>query len=67
MGRMRNCPFCGNEVSDGFPYLMYVNTINQWNYHHACPHIGAEVEVVVTIYGDSEEEVIEKWNGVYEK
>lgn len=66
MGRMRNCPFCGKEVSDGFPSLMYVNTINQWNYHHACPHIG-EVEVVVTIYGDSEEEVIEKWNGVYEK
>jgi hypothetical protein len=66
MKRMRNCPFCKKEVEDGWPYIHYTEIIDKWVFDHYCNPDKPTTDVCITIYGKSEQEVIDKWNGEYE-
>lgn len=61
---MMKCPFCGAEVDFSYPYLMKFDE-GSWNFHHSCTRDPNKLSVVISIYGDTKEEVMEKWNGVY--
>ena len=70
MSRLRKCPFCGGEVTEsGFvPDFSYHKDMEKWLLHHACLHDeGFKHGVSVWITGETEQEVIDKWNGVYEE
>jgi hypothetical protein len=60
---MRKCPFCGEEVIFRDPYISQFGDDGTWNFNHYCKHKPNKLGVVITIYGDSEEEVISKWEG----
>lgn len=65
---MRRCPFCKRPVShpeDPIFGVRYNNLIGRWLFSHECRIRPIDVSIVV--YGDSKEEVIDKWNGVHEK
>ena len=57
---MRNCPFCKKEIDD---VPRYNATLKQWILSHYCDGVKA---VTIDVYGATEQEVIDKWNGDYE-
>ena len=67
MGRLRNCPFCKKDVNHEIKELNvhYNKMIGKWIFFHTCSPRATDC-VNVCVYGDSEQEVIDKWNGVYE-
>ena len=68
MARMRKCPFCEKEVAESYPHLMYNQQIGKWVFDHWCEgNERNEMPVVITVYGKTEQEVIDRWNGVYEE
>ena len=64
MNRLRRCPFCKKEAEDRYPYLGYNDFLDEWILDHRCDEVNA---VCITVYGKSEQEVIDKWNGIYEE
>ena len=56
---MKPCPFCG-EI-DKHPLITNLKKQNTYVYSHfcSCP----ELKVVITVYGDTESEVVRRWNG----
>jgi hypothetical protein len=62
---MRKCPFCGAEVNFDYPHLTQFTDDNTWSFYHYCKHEEDKLGVVITIYGESKEEIIAKWDGVY--
>lgn len=67
MARMRKCPFCGKEVKDGIPYIDFNELMGEWVFDHHCEHPENRLNVTITVYGLTEQEVIDKLNGVYEE
>lgn len=65
MARLKSCPFCKDEVAQGFPYLFEMSD-GEWVYSHCCKHPVGKLSVTIDVYGNTEQEVIDKWNGVYE-
>lgn len=63
MNRLRRCPFCKKEVEDTHPYLHYNASLHKWVLSHYCNKTEA---VTIDVYGKTEQEVIDKWNGIYE-
>ena len=65
--KLRKCPFCKKDVNTNSEIMgVHFNKIlKRWIFSHEC-HI-RPIDVSVVVYGDSKEEVIEKWNGVREK
>ena len=61
---MRKCPFCNKEVSFEHPHISQLND-NSWVFYHYCGLETGKLNTVITIYGDTEEEIIAKWDGVY--
>ena len=61
---MRKCPFCGKEVRFEYPYLTQLGD-DGFDFFHSCSNTADKLNVVVSIYGDSEEEIIAKWEGDY--
>ena len=64
MARMRNCPFCQKDVNDDFFGVHFNKLIGKWIFNHACDPMNATMDVDITVYGKTEQEVIDKWNGV---
>jgi hypothetical protein len=62
---MRKCPFCNKEIKFVDPWLFQFSDDKTWSFSHSCPHRDGKIGVVISIYGDTEEEVIAKWDGVY--
>lgn len=64
MKKLRNCPFCNAEVDANDPvYGVHFNKlIGKWLFGHSCHH-ALPVEVDITVYGETEEEVVNRWNG----
>lgn len=62
---MRKCPFCNAEIDADHPYLgiSYNENVEKYMLHHFCHKNSSKVEVCVSVYGDTKEEVIERWNG----
>ncbi len=60
---MRKCPFCNKEVEMRFPFLSYIKGLDQWSFSHHCEMTGGVLDVCIDIYGATEQEVIDKWNG----
>lgn len=71
MEKLRECPFCNKDVNpraEEFKYIYgvhYNKILCKWIFSHECNIKPIDVSIVV--YGDSEEEVIKKWNGVHEE
>lgn len=63
---MKKCPFCGEKVIFSHPFLLQLSN-GRWLLNHYCHLDSDELDVVIDIYGDTKEEVIQKWNRVYEK
>ena len=63
---MKKCPFCLEEVKFAHPYLIQLQN-KRWLLNHYCHIDSDELDIVIDVYGDSKEEVIQKWNRVYEK
>lgn len=59
---LRKCPFCKQKLERNWATLHYNEVAKKWMLqHHCCDG------VVLMITGATEEEVIQKWNGKYEK
>ena len=52
-----SCPFCGNTK-----FFISNFADNQWALSHYCPYEREELNIAITVYGETYEEVIEKWN-----
>ena len=64
---MRNCPFCNEKAKRGFPHF-YLMEDGDWVFSHHCKlKPFPSLTGCITIYGASEQEVIDIWNGVYEE
>lgn len=63
MKKLRNCPFCKKEVKEYYPYLHFNENMEEWIFSHNCEHTEDAFEVCITVYGKTEQEVIDKWNG----
>lgn len=61
---MRDCPFCNAKISSEFPDMMFVEGLKKYVFTHACNYVNGAHTVFVSIYGDTEEEAINKWNGI---
>lgn len=59
---MKPCPFCGKKIDpDDFVYGVHYNELSEkWIFNHFCQ--SNPLGVVLTVYGDTKEEVIERWN-----
>jgi hypothetical protein len=64
MKKLRNCPFCNKDVNDDLLGVHYSEGIKKWVFAHYCD--GAK-GVTIDVYGETEQEVIDKWNGLYEE
>lgn len=63
MKKLRNCPFCGQEVKLAYPDFGYISEPhNEWNLSHFCDP-GMGLTVSVGVYGKTEAEVADRWNG----
>ena len=60
---LKPCPFCRKKVEEGYPYLLYHERMKKWVFNHNCPAPRLELSVCITLYGDTKEEIIERWNG----
>lgn len=62
--KLRNCPFCKADVNTDIPFcgVHYNNVLEKWLFNHTCGD-KVPVEVCITVYGETEEEVYRRWNG----
>ena len=58
--KIKPCPFCGKE-DNSINFFDRDNGERIWALSHYCPH-SDELTIVINVYGNSEEEVIERWN-----
>lgn len=65
----RNCPFCGGEITAGYigADFHYHDGMKCWILVHACLHNDEFKDGVSVLITGEKQEVIDKWNGVYEK
>lgn len=63
MSRLRNCPFCKKKVKDRYPYFHFNEVSRKWILSHYCDHTNG---VTIDVYGLTEQDCVDKWNGVYE-
>ncbi len=66
MSRFRACPFCKKDVDCAYPYIHYHEDMGKWIFSHYCDHPITHFHVTIDVYGFTEQEVVDKWNGVYE-
>lgn len=55
--KLKPCPFCGKDDT-----FIGVTAKGTWWLDHYCEHAKDELSTVTTVYGKSEEKVIERWN-----
>ena len=59
---MRKCPFCGAEINIEYPNLDYLESRDIWIYNHYCEMTDEPLDVVLSIYGKTKQEVIDKFD-----
>lgn len=59
---MRKCPFCGEEIKFESPYLDYSEKNDVWIFTHYCTMTDQTLDVVVSVYGKTKQEVIDKFD-----
>ena len=56
---LKPCPFCGNND-------VHISNYNieesKWGLDHYCPYENGRMSIVISVYGKSKQEVINKWN-----
>lgn len=63
---MRRCPFCKADVKLEYPYLLAF-TEGGFVFSHYCKNDTLQPSISVDVYGRTEQEIKDKWNGVYEE
>lgn len=66
---MKPCPFCGKKITedDSVFGVHFIGDSHGWVLNHFCHKHTEKLDVVLTVYGDTKEEVIERWDGRYEE
>lgn len=64
MKKLRNCPFCNKDINDDLIGVHYSKGINKWVFSHYCDGANG---VTIDVYGKTEQEVIDNWNGEHEE
>jgi hypothetical protein len=66
---LRKCPFCGGKITTNglAPDLDYNELAGKWMLHHVCLHDVDFTNGVSILISGEKQEVIDKWNGVYEE
>jgi hypothetical protein len=65
---MRKCPICGESIKLTKHSILFLPEFKKWAFSHACHHNGSEEHTAfISVYGATKQEVIDKWNGSYEK
>lgn len=61
---MKHCPFCKKKIDPDHPAygVQYNKLCNKWIFDHYCHISEDDLDIVVTVYGNTKEEVIERWN-----
>lgn len=62
MSELKRCPFCGCEVGDHFPYFYFHEGMEVWVLHHNCPHENDDLTLAISVWGNTREEAVERWN-----
>ena len=57
---MEKCPFCGKQVSFGFPHVMQLED-GKWAFEHVCQD-NPEHAPFIFISANTQEELYEIWN-----
>lgn len=60
--KMRKCPFCGSDHTDGFTSFTNLKDGRAFLQHFCHPEI-EEVVVSIGVYGKTHDECVERWNG----
>jgi hypothetical protein len=69
MEQLKMCPFCGADVNTDLEWMgvRYNGMIGKWVFSHWCNQKDATDGVFITVYGNSKQDVIDKWNGEHEE
>lgn len=60
--KLKPCPFCGAKVEDKFPDVCNYDK-GKWEVNHYCETGAlARLEVVISAYGSTKKEAVERWN-----
>jgi hypothetical protein len=62
---MKPCPFCGAKIDadDSIFGVRYNERSKVWLVNHFCHKFTEGLDICISVYGDTKEEVIERWNG----
>lgn len=60
---LRPCPFCGEQLEDTILNVLQFDTPPKWVVTHYCNLEAPDLEVVISCYGSTKEEAVERWNG----
>lgn len=60
MNEMKRCPFCGQVVREDYPYFYYHDEMGLRTFAHNC--VRDDLKIAINIWGDTRQEVIERWN-----
>lgn len=60
--KLRLCPFCGSDHTDDWTWISKVESHNQYMLIHYCRSDPTGYDRVITVYGPTLEECIERWN-----
>ena len=58
---LRVCPFCKSDHTDGWTWVSHLED-GRYILCHYCHPDGIGLHTTVSVYGDSEDECIERWN-----
>ena len=59
--RMRNCPFCGSDHTNGWTWISQLKDGSYILHHYCHPEIEGVV-TTISVYGSTAEEAVERWN-----
>lgn len=60
--KLLKCPFCNKNDEDNKYFTSISQKDDCWSLTHFCRELKDELYCCITVYGKSEEEVIELWN-----
>ena len=60
--QLRPCPFCNSNHEDHWTWISQLDEIGNWALFHHCQLKKEGLDVTISIYGNSPEAVVERWN-----
>lgn len=60
--KLRPCPFCNSEHTDHWTWISKLEDDKRYMLNHYCKPEPTGYDRVISIYGDSPEECVERWN-----